>query len=101
MDTMLPHDLRHGPVGESELASAVANLRFGLRSAALSCCASDIPGLFFRKFQLGAHESMGFWELSHVVRKTAEITEVSETYENNWLLCHHSQLRRFCLLRMT
>jgi hypothetical protein len=79
MDAMLPHDLRHGPVGESELASAVANLRCGLRSAALSCCASDIPGLFLRKFQLGAHESMGFWELSHVVRKTAGITEVSDT----------------------
>eukprot|EP01043_Picozoa_sp_COSAG02_P010264 COSAG02_NODE_358_length_23882_cov_25.508683_4_plen_191_part_00 len=82
IDAMVPHDLRHGPVGESELASAVTNLRCGLRSATLSCCACDICGLFSRKFQLGAHEPMGFWELSHVVRKTAGITEVSEMHKN-------------------
>lgn len=74
--TMLPQNLRHGPLGESLLASAVSTLRSGLRAAALGCGANDMAGLFFRHFRLGPHEPMGFWELSHVVRKTAKVTEV-------------------------
>ena len=73
---MLPQNLRHGPLGESLLASAVSTLRSGLRAAALGCGASDMTGLFFSHFSLGPHEPMSFWELSHVVRKTAKVTEV-------------------------
>lgn len=73
---MLPQDVQRGPLGESQLASAATVLRSGLRQAMLSCGANDMAGLFFRCFRMGPHEPMGFWELSHVTRKTAEITEV-------------------------
>ena len=79
---MLPQNLQHGPLGESQLASAVSNLRSGLRQAALCCGASDIAGLFLRHFRLGPHEPLGFWELAHVARKTARITEV-----RSWTAC--------------
>ena len=78
--TML-QNVPHGPLGESKLASAVIRLRSAMRQAAFDSGASDMPGLFFHRFRLQPNEPMGFWELSHVVRKTAQLTEeeVSES----------------------
>ena len=46
-----------------------------MRSAAFDAGADDLLGLFNFRYRLKADEPMGYWELVHVVRKSARLTE--------------------------
>ena len=74
--TMLRGVWGAGPLGESALAAGIIELRSALRSAAFDAAAGgDVMRLFENRFQRKAHEVLSFWELVHVVRKTAKLSD--------------------------